>query len=93
MNVLEHLMHLKIKLQNDGEMLLHIKVITNAQRTEFTEVLADEQQTLKLKVNAIPEDNKANKEILKFLKKEFNAECEIMSGQLNNRKVIKITKV
>lgn len=80
-------------LAQEGILYLSLKIIPNAQTTKFTEVLNGEEQVLKIRVAAVPEKGKANKEIQKFLKKEFSAtEVEIIGGKISNHKFVKIIK-
>lgn len=78
-------------LANDQTVFLRIKVITNAPKTQFTELLImDDEPTLKLKVAAIPEKNRANKVIEKFLSSFFSGKATIVGGQKSNLKLIQI---
>jgi uncharacterized protein (TIGR00251 family) len=50
-----------------------------------------EEDVLKIRVAAIPEKGKANKEIIRFLKKEFSAKkVEIVLGVVSVQKLVKI---
>ncbi len=66
--------------------LLSIKVIPNAKHTE----LKEENGKLKLYVHAPPEKDKANKEVIKFFKKEYGLHVEIKSGEKSREKVLRI---
>ena len=66
--------------------LLKIKVIPNAKETK----LVEENNRLKLYIKAVPEKDKANRELIKFVKKEFNLRVEIKSGKKSREKVLKI---
>jgi uncharacterized protein (TIGR00251 family) len=66
--------------------LIRIKVTPNASKTE----LVEENEQLKLYLKAVPDKNKANQELIKFFKKEFNLKVEIKSGMKNRNKVLKI---
>ena len=69
-------------LAQEGIAYLSLKIIPNAQKTVISEVLmGSEDIILKLRVAAVPEKGKANKEIEKFLSKEFNAIAEIVRGK------------
>ena len=74
--------------QQEKPFYIKIKAIPNAQKTEISEKL--DHETWKMRVNAVPEKNKANKEIIKFFKKKFGAEVEIISGKTDRIKLIKI---
>lgn len=68
--------------------LLKTKVIPNSSRTE----LKEENSILKLYLKAVPEKGKANKEIIKFFKKEFGLKVEIKVGEKSRDKVLEIVK-
>lgn len=67
---------------------LSIKVIPNSNVTEFREVMSDGTQ--KIAVKAQPEKGKANKELIRFFKKEKGQNIEIVSGGSGRKKLIKI---
>ncbi|MBD3330367.1 DUF167 domain-containing protein [Candidatus Peregrinibacteria bacterium] len=83
-------MHLK--LPKTG--YLRIKVIPGSPKTCISEIMADE--TIKIRIAAPPEKNKANKELIKFLAKELKIGTErikILSGRTEKLKLIKIEDV
>jgi hypothetical protein len=84
------------KLKIKGEVYLRIKARPNAGQTEITDKLETEEgDTLKIDVAAPPEKNKANKEIIKFLAKEFSTtkdNVKIISGMTEKIKLVKIIK-
>ncbi len=63
-----------------------LKVIPNAKSTR----LVEEKETLKLYLHAPPEKGKANKELIKFFKKEFQLRVELISGAKSREKVLQI---
>lgn len=65
---------------------LHLKAIPNAKKT----FLKEENGTLKLYLNAPPEKNKANKELIAFFKKEYGLAVEIVSGMKSREKVVRV---
>lgn len=65
---------------------LTIKVIPNSDRNE----LKEENNQLKLYLKAKPEKGKANKELIKFFKKEFGLRVEIKSGEKGREKVLEV---
>lgn len=69
-------------------MLLRIKVIPNAPRTELRSTMAD--GTFKIAVAAVPEKGKANAELIRFLAGHFRVskECIIMKRGLSSTKKI-----
>lgn len=66
---------------------LTVKVIPRAKRTEFVGIMDD--GALKIRLRAVPEDGKANEELLSFLEEETGKKWEIVSGFTNSRKGIK----
>ena len=66
--------------------LLSVKVIPNSSRTE----LKEEGHKLKLYLSSIPDKNKANTQLIKFFKKEFNLKVEIKSGERSRNKILRI---
>ncbi len=76
-------MNLQKHIQNN---YLKIKVIPNSSRTELTE----ENGSLKLYLKSPPEKDKANLELLKFFKKEFNLKVVIKSGRKGREKLLEI---
>jgi uncharacterized protein YggU (UPF0235/DUF167 family) len=57
--------------KNSGHFLLYIKVTPNSSKNKIGEKIIDEkgQEYLKINVAAVPEDCKANEEVIKFLAK------------------------
>lgn len=64
-----------------------IKVIPRAKKTEFVWCMDD--GALKIRLWALPEDGKANIELLRFLEQETGEKWEIVSGFKNQRKWVK----
>ena len=92
-NVLDqYLLTKRLELVQTGSVVLRLKIIPNASKTEWTELLVGEKETmLKLKVAAVPEKGKANKVIEKFVAKFFGARAEIIRGQTRGSKLVKIS--
>lgn len=70
---------------------LQLKVIPNSKNTEFFCVMDD--WTIKIKLKAVPEKWKANKELIEFLSKELNVKktnIMIISWAWNREKIIRI---
>lgn len=67
---------------------LTVKVIPRAKRTEFVGIMDD--GALKIRLRAVPEDGKANEELLSFLEEETGKKWEIVSGFTNSRKGVKV---
>ena len=77
--------------------ILRIKVITNSSKTKISGKFFDEknQEYLKINVAAVPEDGKANEELIKFLAKEFGvskSKIEITKGENSRIKTVHILK-
>jgi len=72
-------------------MYLQIKVIPKARATEFVERMDDE--TLKIRLKAVPEKGKANEALIQFLAKECkvdSSEIRVISGQTSTRKLLRL---
>jgi len=72
------------------EIILKIKVIPNSPNNCIIGVVGD---MLKVKINAQPEDNKANKELIIYLAKFFGVKkqnIEIINGLKSRKKTISI---
>jgi uncharacterized protein (TIGR00251 family) len=70
---------------------IKIKVTPKANKSEFFSVLDD--WTLKIRIKAVPENWKANKELISFLSKELNIKkqnIEILGCKIEQIKRIKI---
>lgn len=68
-----------------------IKVTPKANKNELFNVLSD--WTLKIRIKAVPENWKANKELINFLAKEFwvrKSQVEVMYWNTDQNKVVKI---
>ena len=71
--------------------LLRIKVSPNSQKTELTEIMAD--NTVKIRLHAAPEKGKANKELLNYLSKALHVKTDqikIISGHTDPLKLLRI---
>ena len=67
--------------------ILKIRVKTGAQKTQL---LGWEGDVLRIAVKAQPKKGKANMEIVKLFKKEFNKEVKIVKGLKSRDKLIDI---
>ncbi len=86
---------MKEKLRNKN--YLRIKVIPNSNTNEIKEIMTDDsgEETIKIKIKAVPEKGKANAELIKFLSKELEikkSNISILSGKTDRIKLIKISK-
>lgn len=74
---------------------LRIKVIPKSEKNCISEIIEDEEgQTIKIRIKAVPEKGKANKELINFLSREFSIpkqNIEIISGASSPLKLLKIT--
>ncbi|MBT5021501.1 YggU family protein [Candidatus Woesearchaeota archaeon] len=68
---------------------LKIIVRPNSAKTEITKWDSD-RDSLRINVAAIPEKDKANKEVVKFFSKLLKKKVEIVSGSSSRQKVLKI---
>ena len=66
-------------------MKLNIKVQPNSGRQEIQKISKDEYKVF---LKKSPEDNKANKELIKFLSKYLHSKVKIIKGSTSKRKVI-----
>ena len=68
--------------------ILNIIVKPNAPKTEI--IGWDEnKQALRISIAAVPDKNKANTELLKFLKKQTGKRCELISGAKSREKKVR----
>lgn len=70
---------------------LRIKVIPKSMRNEVVEIMDDD--TIKIRIKAVPEKGKANKELISFLADELDLakeNFEIISGKHDPLKLIRI---
>ncbi len=65
---------------------LTVKVIPSAGRTE----LKEENGKIKLYLKSAPEKNKANMELIKFFKKNYQLSVRIKAGEKSREKVLEI---
>ncbi len=65
---------------------LKVKVIPNSKKEEIKE----ENGILKIHLTSVPEKNKANTGLVKFFKKRFGLNVEIVSGKKSREKVLQI---
>ncbi len=71
----------------DQFSVLEIHAVPNASHTELS-LIKDNQ--LKMRIAAVPDKGKANKELISFFKKEFKLNIEILSGETSRKKRIRI---
>ncbi|HKZ49542.1 MAG TPA: DUF167 domain-containing protein [Candidatus Nanoarchaeia archaeon] len=68
--------------------ILKVKVKPNSPETR---VISQSPEELVLAISAPAENNKANIELLKFLKKHFKSKVEIVRGLKSRTKIIRVT--
>ena len=76
-----------------GRVVLRVKVIPRSANDAIVGFLED--GTLKIRIAAVPEKGKANKELIKFLAEEFEIDKEnisIISGASDPLKLVRIEK-
>lgn len=72
-------------------MLLSVKVVPKAAKTEAAGVMSD--GTRKIRLAAVPENGKANEALRRFLADEYGvpvANVEIVAGHTGTRKTVRI---
>ena len=77
----------------EGEnLLLHLYVQPNAKKDEL---VGEYGNNLKIRITALPVENKANKHLLKFLAKTFavpNSHVKLIKGENQRAKRVRILK-
>ncbi len=77
--------------EKNNSIAINVYVVTGACRTEITGIY---NNSLKIKLNAKPQDNEANKELVYFLSKSLKlpkSNIEIIIGQKQRNKVLSLT--
>ncbi len=78
-----------VKLHNP--QYLRVKVTPKSPKNEVTQILDDD--TIKIRIKAVPEKGKANKELIAYIAKELDLpkdKVQIISGKNDPLKLIKI---
>lgn len=81
-------------LTDKGEVYIRIKVRPGASKTGFKAIMDDE--TIKIDVAAVPENGRANEELIGFLAQELGVDknnVKILSGAADHLKLVKIIKL
>ncbi|MBU1089524.1 DUF167 domain-containing protein [Patescibacteria group bacterium] len=81
------------EFEKSGRIVLRVKVIPRSVENAIVGFL--DEETLKIRVAAVPEKGKANKELIAFLAAEFKVpreNIEIISGAGDPLKLIRIEK-
>lgn len=74
-------------IENNFPTSFRIKVIPRARKTELVGTMDD--NTLKLRLAAVPEDGKANSELCRYLRELYGGEWEVIAGNTGTRKVVR----
>lgn len=80
-------------LAKNGEVAFRIKVRPGANKSQIKEMMED--GTWKIDIAAIPEDGKANAELIRFLSKEFSVPKQnivILSGHTSTQKAVRVQR-
>ncbi len=80
--------------QENHHILLYVKVAPHSSKNKIAGKFVDEknQEWLKVNITAVPEDGKANEELIKFLAKTLKiskSTIEIIRGETARMKVVK----
>lgn len=81
----------KNKLNSEGKLFISIKANPGSAKSQVKSIM--DNGVIKIDVAAAPEKGKANKELIKFLSKEFcvsKNNIEIRSGESDKLKSVKI---
>ncbi len=73
---------------NNKDNVWQVKVIPSSSYTKIVDIMSD--GTVKIRVAAAPENNRANKELVKFLEKNFGKQVKIISGEKAKLKKVKL---
>ena len=79
----------------EGALLLHIRLTPKASRNAISGIInmPNGQEMLKIAVNALPEDGKANTELIRFLSKTLDIpknRITLVSGTTSREKLVQI---
>jgi hypothetical protein len=83
---------LRSALRREGKLVLRLRVTPKCPATGWAGAMDD--GTLKLRLRAVPEDGKANQELVRFLAAEFclpRQQIEIVSGASSRLKQVRLT--
>ena len=83
----------KEEMDREGSVRFYIRARPNASATKAVEVMDDE--SIKIDIAAVPENGKANIELIKYLAKEFGVpkgNIVIVTGATSRQKLVKIVR-
>ena len=81
------------EFEKNGRITLRVKVVPRSASSAIVGLL--DEDTLKVRIAAVPEKGAANKELIRFLAEEFNVDREnikIISGVSDPLKLVRIEK-
>ena len=84
---------LKSRLRSERTLLLSVKVIPRASRSQIVDITPE--GSVRLKVVAVPEKGKANQEVCRLLAEYFQVpkqNVEIVGGLTSSQKRVRITE-
>ena len=84
--------HLRDKLQREGSLVVAVKVIARAARSELLGLMED--GTLKARLAAVPEKGQANEELRRLLADYFRVgknSVELLAGESSRHKRVRIS--
>jgi uncharacterized protein (TIGR00251 family) len=70
-------------------MIIKVNVKTNSNKQKIEKL---SESVYRVSLKSLPENNKANKELLKLLKKEFGKQGKIIRGKKARQKIIKFDR-
>lgn len=81
----------------DNKYYLYIKLTPNAKSDKIDGIFCNEegQEYLKVSTTAVPEDNKANKQLIKILAKKYNmkkSDIVLLKGFKSRLKILELKK-
>lgn len=85
-------MNRKIFENTNKGLIVRLKIIPNSSRNE----LIWDENSLKIKITALPIENKANKALIEFLAKKLKiakSNIQIIKGELNKEKTLLIQEI
>ncbi len=83
----------KSRFRLNGMLTFTVRIRTSAEYSAFWEIMDD--GAVKVDLAAVPEDGKANEELVRFLAKEFQVSrsaITIVSGETSRTKVVRVRK-
>lgn len=83
---------LRTELRQSRRLVLRLRVAPKSPKTGWAGVMED--GTLKLRLRAVPEDGKANEELIRFLAAEFGVsrqQVELVTGAASRMKQVRLT--